>query len=1129
MIPTKADFVRRARECNADRIRFIGDGLDRLSLAPFQDFIDSPEIEGSTFLQGRILFQKRRPPRYEDIGGWKRVINFDFYEEQFLAHHKNVELGSEIFQIIALLPIRNFSVLLRKVCYDIVQGFPKSRDRDACVNAACHVGALVGYLSDDDLKTSIASYVNAYLRAYSMILEEFSAAPDEAEYAPAAVARIEKLLCESNGQGGAHVALHNVLGQLLSLSSRTKAAAHFAEALAADTHSLVAMMYMDMGLHTYFVVPERDSASRLNGIRSLARLNLSDPENPRSTLLFSVDPSFLRIYGPLIAFFAQQSPEIDFNIILVSNDDTKAILDDLQAYRIALSRLNSGAVPSNLRISICGIPDFILNLKTFFACARFLFAPDFLHVYDRVFIVDADMFYNEEPATFVQSLKGSVSLVRSKGTTRISPWRRTMAGNFMINNHTEGATAFLNDLIGYIVSGLSKKDSWMLDQNALTYALERNPQIVLEDLGTVRRPFSQPKYRSRWEHNFRVRADKGGSQRKALDAMSKTRYETLSSLDFTVILKHADRILEFGWERRNYPAVPLDQPIPWAYSLIRHRSWNFHIHCLDMLDPLLGAYDQTQARRYLESALRVGLDWARRHPRRAEGLSDMAWYDMAVGLRAYRLGYLYQAATRAGLLTGEDRKALWRSLEEHRTELADDATIAFHNNHGYYQIAGQLALGRRFADISPGMKALYDQGVERFGRMLDQQFSPEGVHREHSPDYHRMVLDTLQGIIRSGLIDDPALRARALRTEEALAWFITPVGDIVNFGDSDTRSVLRTPGAAARKWDSDLMRAVSSNRPTELTRPAGLQDFPQSGYAIIRQPDPAAPADPRRDSYLAQTGAFHSRTHKHADDLSFVWHDRGQPILIDAGRYGYLGKAEQGSDLWLDGYWYSDPMRVYMESTRAHNTLEFDGRNFPRKGVKPYGSALHQAAEFDGTFVIETRQRQFRSIRHERVLVFRPRQWLIVMDAFTDNLDQAHDVRQWFHMPPGAVVAPHGEGYRATLSDGTTLNIAPLLGGAAAMDVIEGQESPQHQGFWSGKEREALPAPAFGFLSQNQSKGSLATIFSFSEGLESDHAHSQTNVTGRRFRLLWKDQLGPKRLTLHRDDTLWVEHVGKEA
>ena len=602
-------------------------------------------------------------------------------------------------------------------------------------------------------------------------------------------------------------------------------------------------------------------------------------------------------------------------------------------------------------------------------------------------------------------------------------------------------------------------------------------------------------------------------------------YENLTGASYLEVAKKASRILENGWTIGSYPVTDVHGPMNWNMPDPTLRSWSFHIHSLDMIDALLMAHHHTGEMRYLEPALNIGIDWAVQHPRNRNDAPIMAWYDMAVGMRAYRLAYLYQAAEAAEVLTDSMRQILDRTLEEHRAELADDATIIFHNNHGYYQIAGQLALGRRFAGRSEAMRALYEQGLERFGRILDMQFSTEDVHREHSPDYHRMVLNTLQGIVRSGLITDEGLRQRALGIEETLAWFILPSGQLVNFGDSDSRSVQCSAEVAQERWDSSLMRAAATCPPHDLPRPQGLKVFPDSGYAIIRTPSGAGD-NPAADSYLAQTACFHSRTHKHADDLSFVWFDREEPLLVDAGRFGYIGKAEMGSEPWLDGSWYTDPMRLFIESTRAHNTLEFDGRNNPRRGVKPYGSAIVAAVEAQGIHAIETACKQFGTIRHERVLVFKPAEWLIVFDVFTDNLKQPHDVVQWFHAAPGSSVTSQEGGFALRTEGGQILYAVALLPGAAPIGVETGVSEPRLQGWWSGKEREALPAPAFGFRQSQAVTGTFATLFTFAGNSRADIQASRCNVTGRRFRLSWTEAGRHHHVAIHRDEGLAIVSAG---
>jgi hypothetical protein len=546
-----------------------------------------------------------------------------------------------------------------------------------------------------------------------------------------------------------------------------------------------------------------------------------------------------------------------------------------------------------------------------------------------------------------------------------------------------------------------------------------------------------------------------------------------------------------------------------------------------MIDAILKAHSITSNNNYISKALDIIIDWANVTVTDAEALSPMVWYDMAVGLRAYRLAYVIDAARRAGLLTPAIDSRLWGILEQHAEYLEDDGNIAFHNNHGYFQIAGQMAMARRFKLNDARMSDHFEQANQRLGTMIRQQFSEEGVHKEHSPDYHRMVYETLSSLIACGVVDDPEIVAFCDRIERALAWFVEPSGHLVNFGDTDYRRMLHKPSEAERKWRTPEMRYVVSGGQIGFPDTRASLVFAESGYAVVDCPAVGAEkggADRTGNAYLAFNAAFHSRTHKHADDLSFVWHDRGGPILVDAGRYGYLGKTEPDSDLWRDGHWYSDPNRVYCESTRAHNTLEFDGLNNPRRGVKPYGSALRRWVEQPGLYAFEAETKQHGSIRHSRTLIFKPSRWLVVYDWFHDNLDADHEVRQWLHFAPAWRVAREGAGYGA---DGPgSLKVLPLLGGCAASDPALAQTEPVMQGWWSPGEREIVPAYAASFVMTGARTGVFATLLTFAEEVQIDPELSNANVTGRKARLVWHENGRRERIRIFRPDThaLEIEH-----
>ncbi len=603
------------------------------------------------------------------------------------------------------------------------------------------------------------------------------------------------------------------------------------------------------------------------------------------------------------------------------------------------------------------------------------------------------------------------------------------------------------------------------------------------------------------------------------------KYEQLLSteLDIKITLNQAEKVLQQGWKVDKYASLNIYNNIDWELTNEDDRSWNYSKHSLTMLDKLLSAHSNMPDKIYLLlPAINIALDWTEKHidekGNAVETLSKFAWYDMAVGIRALRLAYIIDAARQYNLLSPNQDELLWKALKAHQRYLEDDKNIIFHNNHGYYQAAGQIAMGRRFQDIDSDMAAAVVQGTERLNIMLKQQFTEEGVHREHSPYYHYMVYNTLLSIIKNELINDVSLTKYTHNIESSLSYFITPDQNLVNFGDSNQRTFKYDDEKARGTWQTELMKFVTTNGEIGSLSESKLKVFKEAGYFIVRTNRDLSSLRYDNYSYLAQNAAFHSRTHKHADDLSFVWHDRGHNILIDAGRYGYVGKTEVGSDLWLEGYWYSHPNRLYCESTRAHNTLEFDEVNYPRKGVKPYGSAIGRHHQYDnGLTVLETECKHFESIRRVRVLIYMPNQWLIVYDWFKDNINDKHDVRQWFNFAPEIKLTQINNSYSTKLDDKTELHITNLLDDVTASNIMRGIEEPRLQGWFSPAEKEFIPVDSINYKMHNLNTGAMATLFCFGKKPNVDISENQTNISGRRAKLSWDDDTVRYDITLTRD------------
>lgn len=578
-------------------------------------------------------------------------------------------------------------------------------------------------------------------------------------------------------------------------------------------------------------------------------------------------------------------------------------------------------------------------------------------------------------------------------------------------------------------------------------------------------------------------------------------YEELGGAKSQGELERAYVMLAEGWRwSAAYPSVDLQGDIPWNEVDPARRSWVFRIHCWDMIDVLLAAHSRSRQHDLLRPALDVALDWAGRFTvsEVGEDPSGFAWYDMAVGIRAQRLAYVVDAAIAAGLLEGDALELMEACLERHRKELADDSKVSFHSNHGFYQVAGQLAMARRFRGRLAGMDELFQQGQARLMVMIKSQFSSEGIHREHSPDYHRMVYLSLSALMEAGLVELAEVRSTLALIEDQLAWFVYPDGTLVNFGDSDSRDMLLSRANASKSWRGDAMRFVASSGRIGTAPVQELRAFPESGYAVARDgwAGPVGEA-----GYLALNAAFHSRTHKHADDLSLVWFDRGASVFIDSGRYGYLGRTEQGAAAWLDGFWYSDPMRMHVESTRAHNTIELDGKNSPRKDIKPFGSALGRVGLAErGLRFMEGEVRWRDGLRFARSLLWLPGAWLLTLDWVHDNNLRSHEFRQYWHLAPSFSLEREGDGFLAqSVMHDLPLHILPLLSGTRAEGPWLGEDG-ELQGYYSPKEKVVVSANACSFEVAGSS-GIFATLSAFASKISVDHAANEAAVSGRNYRL----------------------------
>ena len=266
------------------------------------------------------------------------------------------------------------------------------------------------------------------------------------------------------------------------------------------------------------------------------------------------------------------------------------------------------------------------------------------------------------------------------------------------------------------------------------------------------------------------------------------------------------------------------------------------------------------------------------------------------------------------------------------------------------------------------------------------------------------------------------------RAETVTPWFVQPDGSLLPFGDTS-----ETKAAAA---------LVEAGGRAER----GVLELRESGFAVVRTDD----------SYLAVQAGFHSRAHKHCDDLSVVWWRDGVRVLVDGGRYGYGELLPPKSPLRSLGFYYASDERQYVEGSEAHSTVRLRSRDHDRRRP-PYGSGL-VAARADGVaYVVEAAARHT-TWTHGRTIRLEPCLGLTLTDVVTWSSGEPEDIQVGLLLDGALDLEVRTDGaLTVNHADWGSPLIISHTGPLELLKPVRGQRDPL-AGWRSPRDRELVPA-----------------------------------------------------------------------
>lgn len=358
--------------------------------------------------------------------------------------------------------------------------------------------------------------------------------------------------------------------------------------------------------------------------------------------------------------------------------------------------------------------------------------------------------------------------------------------------------------------------------------------------------------------------------------------------------------------------------------------------------------------------------------------NSYTWDQHAVALRTEALLYFLLVGYENDFLSEEEEYLVCRHIQQHASYLKNPNYYLENENHGVFEDRALLYYSYAFSDESG-----VETAVARLRRQWAFLFTKSGVCVENSYAYHRVNKDLFVEISKVlSKYDHPfsqELRETLLAAENFMGYALLPDKTSPPYGDSQKDSYV---DAVCTEPDGVFAFACGAN--TAVTPLKTRMVYPDAGYYVGREFWNASEKNLQNsDSFWVMfRSGYQSITHRHADDNSFMLYARGHDVFVDSGSYNYM---------------FRDPMRRYVRSANAHNTVVVDetSYDFLRKdATKLSGIFAQQMDEAEKCDYMAAYNLHRAGITHVRHFFYYTTDVIIIDEMFSR---QSHRYSQLFH------------------------------------------------------------------------------------------------------------------------------------
>ncbi|CEH34849.1 heparinase II/III domain-containing protein [Romboutsia lituseburensis] len=402
-----------------------------------------------------------------------------------------------------------------------------------------------------------------------------------------------------------------------------------------------------------------------------------------------------------------------------------------------------------------------------------------------------------------------------------------------------------------------------------------------------------------------------------------------------------------------------------------NRYWHGHVFIGDIIK----SYRFTKDNSYLIKGIEIINSWINEFNYKYE--NEIAYHDETIALRINN--WIEFILCSENILDKNSTILLKKCIKETVNLIAKGKFYRENTNHAMFQDITLLIYSEVFKNNSDVNK-ISKIAHKRLYNYFKNIYTLDGVHKEHTPQYHYIVtrnMYQIYNVFKDDTLTCDYLYNLYLNTLKFSYNILKPDGTFPQIGDNECIKVI--DNISLYKLYSDPRYEYSISCGEKGIKPQeNIVVFKDAGYAIFRN----SWDKKNKALYILFTAAYHGSYHKHSDDLSILIYKDGD-VFIDAG---------------CRGYDYYNKYTQYGYSGFAHNSLIVDDSSklytkdckYEKVRIKDYD------IEGDVPYVIGVNER-YEDVVHERKVQYNKSNELITIIDNIKSINK-HNYKMLFNL-----------------------------------------------------------------------------------------------------------------------------------